>query len=113
MATAEKLLRQSVELYRRELRPDHPDTLDAMSELGRFLMETDRLDEAGKIFREVLELNRRLRGPTHAYVGNDLENLGRLAFRRGRYDEAAARFDEALRIYKREAASGARVTPPR
>jgi serine/threonine-protein kinase len=95
---SESLYRQSLELYRRVLGPDHADTIDAMSSMGNFFINTDRLDEAQTTLQGVLEADRRLR-PNHIYVANDLENLGRLAFRRRNFTEATRYFREALTIY--------------
>jgi Tfp pilus assembly protein PilF len=78
---------------------DHPETVDAMSAMGLFLMESGDYARAAETLDEVLAANSRLRGPRHAYVGNDLENLGRLALRQGQHQAALERFQQALSIY--------------
>ena len=97
---AHSLYEQSLKLYSHVLGPEHPETIDAMSAMGLFLMSIDKLDESQAMLEGVLKTNTRIRGARHAYVGNDLENLGRLALRRKQFAKAEERFNEALSIYR-------------
>jgi non-specific serine/threonine protein kinase/serine/threonine-protein kinase len=82
----QKLLEKSLELRRRALGPQHPDTLRTMNELGHILRLEGRLTESEKLLRETLESERRVLGPENPdtllcmiELSNTLRNQGRLS----------------------------------
>jgi hypothetical protein len=64
-AEAEPLFRQVLEGYRRQLGPDHPDTLACMQDLGELYRALGRYEEVVALLQQVLEGRRRL-GPVQA-----------------------------------------------
>jgi eukaryotic-like serine/threonine-protein kinase len=83
---AQKLQEKSLELRRRVLGPQHPDTLGAMNELGHTLRVEGQLTEAEKLLRQTLESDRRVLGPENPEtllcmneLANTLRDQGRLA----------------------------------
>jgi len=65
MTDAEKLQRETIDLYTKYLGPEHVDTLIAISNLASTLKVEGRLSEAEKTDRQVLEARRRTLGPDH------------------------------------------------
>ena len=64
-AEAEKLQRETLDVRRRVLEPEHPETLDSMSRLASILYDEARYAEAEKLGREALDIQRRVLGPDH------------------------------------------------
>jgi eukaryotic-like serine/threonine-protein kinase len=62
---AESLLTRAVDLRRRNLGPEHPDTLRSASDLAATLDREGHYTEAEKLLRETLEIERRVLGPEH------------------------------------------------
>jgi len=63
---AESLLARAVEVQRRVLGPEHPDTLRSMSDLALAMGKTGgRRTEVGQLARETLDLQRRVLGAEH------------------------------------------------
>jgi non-specific serine/threonine protein kinase/serine/threonine-protein kinase len=65
-AEAEKLQRETLELRRRRLGPDHPDTLDTLGELAMTLSHEKRFDEAGKLLSVLAEVAKQPQEPEKA-----------------------------------------------
>jgi len=62
---AEPLLEQAIDLRRRSLGAEHPDTLRLRGQLGSVLTAQGRYSEAEKMDRDLLDIERRVLGPEH------------------------------------------------
>ena len=88
--------RISLELRRRELGDDHPDTLRSMSTLALSLEEHDQHDAAEALFREAMERSRRTWGPEHARTLLAMMNVGYVLQCQGKLAEAEPVLRDAL-----------------
>jgi serine/threonine protein kinase len=100
-ARAQPLLDRSVEIRRRVLGPDHPDTLLSMDDLGTDLDALGDYAEAEKLERETLEISRRVLGPEHPDTLKSMTNLAIVLSREGRNAEAEKLERETLEISRR------------
>ena len=75
---AEPLLGQVVEVGRRVMGPEHPNTLAATSPLSSVLQARVKLDEAEPLYRQVLEIQHRVLGPEHPTTPTTMNNLARV-----------------------------------
>jgi serine/threonine protein kinase/tetratricopeptide (TPR) repeat protein len=94
-AAAEPHLRAAMEIRRRELGDDHPDTLTSISYLGYVLWVQGSLAEAESCYREALEGRRRVLGDEHPATLSSINDMGELLVDR-RPDEAEPYYREAL-----------------
>ena len=85
---ATDLERQSLDIRRRVLGPEDPDTLNSMDELAGALSESGHYAEAAKMFREELDIERRVLGPENPQTLNAMNNLGDALWRDGHSVEA-------------------------
>jgi serine/threonine protein kinase len=72
---ADALERQAIEIRRRILGPENPDTLRSMSDLGATLWGEGRYPESEKILRETLDIQRRVVGPEHPDTLSSMNGL--------------------------------------
>jgi serine/threonine protein kinase len=98
---AQSLLERSVEVRRRVLGPNNPDTLKSMSTLGFDLGREGRYVDAEKIDRQTIDLQRRVLGPEHPDTLVSMRNLGWTVRLEGRYAEAEKLDRETLEIRRR------------
>ena len=97
---AEALVRQAVDIRRRILGPEHPETLKSMNYLADVFDGQGRYSEAEKSHRETLNVRRRLLGREHPDTLNTMVDLSFSIERQGRYDEAESIAREALEIQR-------------
>ena len=97
----EPLFRQSLEIQRKALGPEHADVGTSLNNLGMLLQDLGRLDEAELLCRECLEIERKTLGPEHPEVATSLNNLGKLLRSQGRLDEAEPLFRQSLEIRRK------------
>ena len=90
------LLRRSLEVNKRVLGAEHPNTLTAMGELAVLLESKGAYDEAEPLYRRALEARERLLGAEHPSTLNSLNNLALLLHSKGAYDEAEPLYRRAL-----------------
>ena len=98
---AEELLRESLELRRRHLRPDHELIGVGCNNLALALRELGRYPEALDLLRETRSILVRSRPPEHPEIATLLNNLAGLEKELGRFDEAIAHYREALEMKRR------------
>jgi eukaryotic-like serine/threonine-protein kinase len=95
-AEAEKSFRAVYELNLKQYGPDHPATLDALTNVGSILLEEGKYAEAEGTFKQVVEADQRVLGPEHPHTLLITGNLG-LAYLGGkRYPEAEALYRQLL-----------------
>jgi Flp pilus assembly protein TadD len=95
-AEAETLLRTTLEIKRRVLGPQHPETLRSMVNLATSLRLEGHNSDAEKLGREALEIRRRVLGPDHPDVGLSNYNLAIVVEAEGRRTEALGLLRESV-----------------
>jgi tetratricopeptide (TPR) repeat protein len=75
LSEAERLQSQILEIGRRVLDPEHPDTLMIAGNLANTLQNERRFQEAEKLQREVLDARRKVLGPDNPDTLFGLNNL--------------------------------------
>ncbi len=85
-----------VELQRRVLGEEHPETLTSINNLALLSSYQGKYAEAEALFIQVLEIMRRVLGDDHLETMISAGNLGIVYFRQGRYAEAEAVFTRVL-----------------
>jgi len=92
---------QALEIRRRELGDEDPDTLTSINDLGHLLKTRGKLDEAYPLFREALEGFRRTLGDEHPDTLVSLINLGTQLTAQGKLDEADPLLRAGLEGFRR------------
>ena len=98
---AESLYQRAIEIRRRVLGPEHPDTLRSMTSLANVLREEGRYAEAEKLIRETLNIRRRVLGPEHPDTLKSTNILATILDREGHYAEAEKLYRETLDVRRR------------
>jgi non-specific serine/threonine protein kinase/serine/threonine-protein kinase len=93
---AEPLTRRALDIRRRILGPENPDTLESMSKLSGVLNAQSHYPEAEKLARETLAPQRRAFGPDDPRTINSMVELVNLLEVQGRHEEADHEAREAL-----------------
>ena len=97
---ADKAQSQAVEIRRRELGDDHPDTLSSIHEAGVLLRARGMPAEAEAHIREAMEGRRRVLGDTHLDTLSSISAMRGLVRNPGDMDEAERYFREAMEGYR-------------
>jgi tetratricopeptide (TPR) repeat protein len=103
-------LERALEIQRRNLGEEDPQTLATMHALGSYLCMQGQLDEAGRLLGRTLELRRRLLGEEHLDTLLTTRWAGDCAFRQGRDEEAARLLTQATQTLARVHGEGHRHT---
>ncbi len=91
-----ELTQKTLEIRRRTLRDDHPDTLIPIYNMGTLLQAQGKLAEAEIYHREALEGLRRVLGDDHPVTLGSINNMGALLESQGKLAEAETYHREAL-----------------
>ncbi|HKU16901.1 MAG TPA: tetratricopeptide repeat protein [Steroidobacteraceae bacterium] len=93
--------------------PEHPNRIDAESNLGAVLLALKKHDQAKSHLDTALRLGEQVRGPAHYLVGKDYVLRGRYFFESpARNDDAALKdFATALAIYEGDGQRAATLSP--
>jgi len=97
----QKLLEKSLELRRRVLGPQHPDTLGTMKELGRTLRLEGQLAGSEKLLRETLASERRVLGPENPATMQCMVELANVLREQGHLSESEKLRVETLELQRR------------
>jgi tetratricopeptide (TPR) repeat protein len=100
-AQAEPLYTEVIEIDRRVLGEDHPDTLRSMNNLAVLYNSQGKYAEAESVFTKVLEAKRRVLGPQHPESLDGLVSLGLVHLKQQNFGRAEALFRELLRILEK------------
>ena len=100
-AAGEEHLGRALEIRRRLLGEEHPDTLESMEQLARLLRARGRYDEAEAQFAKVLSIRRRTLGEEHPRTLYTMSRMAWLLYKKDRPDEAEALYRQALAIRRR------------
>ena len=87
-ADAEELLRATLEIKRRVLGPEHPETVRSMVNLATSMQHEHHYADAEKLEREALDIRRRVLGSDHPDTALSMYNLAVLLTEVGRRNEA-------------------------
>ena len=93
---AAEQLKLAVEIRRRELGPEHPDTLSSMRKLAGALNDLGRAEEAISLLRKAIETQRRILGEAHPDTIDSCSALAWFLFGDGRAAEAEPLFRQVL-----------------
>ena len=85
---AERCAGEALEGYRKTFGDDHPRTLNAMNNVGIFLLEMGRLESSEQYLRDAAAGNRRVLGEDHPRTLMSIGNIGWLLEALERYEEA-------------------------
>jgi tetratricopeptide (TPR) repeat protein len=93
---AEALGSQALEIRRRVLGPEHPETLSSMNNLAIVYQYETKYKQAQALFSKASEISLRLRGAEHPFTLDILENLASMYERQGKYALAESYASRAL-----------------
>lgn len=93
---AESLYRRCLEIRKRVLGEDHPETLASAENLARTLRKTGKLDEAAQLARAALEKRERMLGLKHSDTSGNMAALADILRDSGDLDGAALLYEQAL-----------------
>lgn len=99
--TAVLLERQALEVRRRVLGGDHPETLASIGNMGSFLQAQGKRNEAEPYYREVLERSRRVFGEDDSRTLSRVANMGYILNALGKRDEAEPFYRDVLEMRRR------------
>ena len=98
---AVKQLKQALDLRRRVLGPEHPDTLKSMNYLTSVYIDQQRYAEAEGLDTQILEIRRRVLGPEHPDTLASMNHLAIIYWGQGKYARSESLNSQALEIYRR------------
>jgi tetratricopeptide (TPR) repeat protein len=99
-AEALELHEETLALRKGKLGPDHPDTLQSMSDLASSYAAPGRHAEALKIREETLALRKAKVGPGHPDTLDSMNGLAQSYFALGRHADALQLFEKTLPLRK-------------
>src|SRR5215469_3173710 len=95
-AEAESVYRDALQIQRRVLGLEHPDTLLTMDNLNNTLAEQGRYTDAEKLCRQTLDIRAKILGPEHRDTATSKYELAGLLARQGRLNEALFELRDAV-----------------
>jgi serine/threonine protein kinase len=98
---AQILDQQSMEIRKRVLGPENPDTLDSMNNLGAVFFGEGHYAQAEELERKTVDVEKRVLGAEHRQTLNSINNLAIDLSRQGQYPEAEKLERETLEAQKR------------
>ena len=98
---ATKQLERALDLRRRVLGPEHPDTLSSMSNLAAVYDLAGKHAQAEALDSQSLAIQRRVLGPEHPDTLKSMSNLAYVYFDEGKYAQAEALGSQSLVIQRR------------
>jgi len=98
---AEKQLERALELRRRVLGPEHPDTLRCITDLAWVYSREGKFAQAEALAKESLEIRRRVLGPEHPDTLSSMNRLVGVYERGGKYAQAEPLAKQTLEIERR------------
>jgi tetratricopeptide (TPR) repeat protein/predicted Ser/Thr protein kinase len=92
---------RALELRRRVLGEEHPDTLTSMNNLGMMYQHQGRQAQAEALWVKVLEVRRRVLGEEHKDTLHSMNNLGAHYVEQGKYGQAEPLLTKVVEIERR------------
>jgi hypothetical protein len=100
-AEAEQMQRELLDLQRRVLGPEHPNTLATMNNLANTLDDQGKHAEAEQMQCELLDVQRRVLGPEHPHTLATMNNLACSFLSQGKHLEAEQMQRQVLDVRRR------------
>jgi tetratricopeptide (TPR) repeat protein len=100
-AEAQPQLERTLDLRRRVLGENHPDTLGTMGGLAELYLNQGRYEDAERTFSKVLESRRRVLGGDHADTVRAMNNLAMLYLNQGKYAQSEPLFTKVVEAQRR------------
>jgi tetratricopeptide (TPR) repeat protein len=100
-AEALPLVEKMLEIRRRLLGEDHPETAESYNNLAYLQSAQGRYVQAQKLAEKVLDINRRLLTEDHPETANSFNSVAFALNAQGKYAEARPLFEKALSIRRR------------
>ena len=97
-AEARKQFESALEIQRRVLGPDNPETFKTMGLVGQTAFNQSNYPEAEALLSQTLDAARRVLGPQDSYTLKSMTNLASVFRRQGKYPKAEALVSQALEI---------------
>jgi serine/threonine protein kinase/tetratricopeptide (TPR) repeat protein len=91
---------RSVELFRRHLGSDHPETLTSMNNLALVYHDLGKLDQALPLLEETLKLRKAKLGTDHPDTLTSMNNLAACYWSRKQLDKSMSLYEETLKLLK-------------
>ena len=98
---AQSLLERAIAIQRRSLGPEHRETLQSATSLGKALRYRGHYPEAESLNRQTLEIQRRVLGLRDPDTLGSISSLANTLFSEGRYPEAEKLQRDTLEIRRR------------
>ncbi|MGO9467966.1 MAG: tetratricopeptide repeat protein [Isosphaeraceae bacterium] len=100
-AEAQPLLQKMLEITRRVLTDDHPDTAASYNNVAYILSRQGKYAQAQTLLEKTLEIKRRLLTDDHPSTAQSYNNLAGNLDAQGKYTQAQPLFEKALEIRRR------------
>ncbi|AFY83023.1 tetratricopeptide repeat protein [Oscillatoria acuminata] len=98
---AEPLWKQALNIHRKVLGEQHPDTAGSLNNLAALYKSQGRYAEAESLYLQALNIRRKVLGDEHPDTALSLHNLATLYYSQGRYAEVEPLLLQALDIYRK------------
>jgi serine/threonine protein kinase/tetratricopeptide (TPR) repeat protein len=98
---ARKHLQRALDLYRRVLGPENPNTLKTMSRLGATAWRQGKYLEAEALLNQTSQMQRRVQGPEHPDTLASMNALANCYSAQGNYAQSEVLNDQTLKIKRR------------
>lgn len=108
---AEKLLRESIQIRKANLPPNHPDFAASLQRLAELEVRAGKYEKAEEMLVRALAVRERAFGSEHISVAPLLDDLGSVYTSEGRFAEAEMSFRRALNIYDKASPRGSCEVP--
>src|SRR5690606_19932914 len=112
LETAARLGRETLDINRALLGPDHPRVGRETNNLAQVLQRMGRPDEAEPLYREALRVLEATVGPEHPYTALGMSNLAATLNKLDRVDEADSLFRATIALQRRILPPGAPTIAP-
>jgi CHAT domain-containing protein len=100
-ADALPLLKRSLDIRRRHLGEDHPETITTLNDLAFFMSQSGQYAAAEPLFRQALALRRKVLGEDHPDTAMGYNNVAGNLRAQGKYAAAEPLFRQALAIRRK------------
>jgi tetratricopeptide (TPR) repeat protein/predicted Ser/Thr protein kinase len=98
---AAKQLEAALDLRRRVLGPEHPDTLLSMHQLAMVYVNEGKFPQAEALLSETVQIRRAVSGPEHIDTIRAMNNLAVVYDGEGKYAQAEALFSQVMETVRR------------
>lgn len=95
---AEALYKSSLEACERDLGPDHPETIAALSSLALVSQRLEKFEQAEEMHAKSIEGYSRILGPEHPYTLTGRSNYALMLTHQGKHDQAEPMMRDILAI---------------